>query len=407
MKFCRMLAVAAHEAAIYTDILRFYKQMKKKLKAVPGKVANGLSPNPAEHATHEALIMEERFVDALLFETSLLDAQKEEHYRWAATSIAALEERVSGAVDITGMEALYSDLVNFHGEALLVMHWGILAHTAIVKLLKKHRKHLGAPISSPKLHVLLSPLSWSSNANAAAIEKAMALVVQLQAALAELQAEQQQRYIRAAFDADAEREHASAAPAFGDDDGEVVGPRRAPEWEGHGAAAAGAGAAAAAAQPGPAHAAGWSQVPDSLLVHFSRLSSAALSDDSGMSDDPSGSHAGGADGGDAMSEDGSSSPLTGHVRFARESVADSCQGSIVGARGQAVGSVSVFDRTSVEGSGHAASAQPHDAGDVLGAEGTLHTQRMVAKMQMALRTWEDLRTNARTPSTFASPQRAV
>eukprot|EP00955_Chlamydomonas_euryale_P080209 363393-Chlamydomonas_euryale.AAC.9 len=32
------------------------------------------------------------------------------------TCLRRAKERVSGAVDITGMEALYSDLVNFHGE---------------------------------------------------------------------------------------------------------------------------------------------------------------------------------------------------------------------------------------------------------------------------------------------------
>lgn len=53
------------------------------------------------------------------------------------------------------LHGLYKDLIDFHGELLLFMHWSILAYLAMVKILKKHYKRTGLLVNAPQLQNLL------------------------------------------------------------------------------------------------------------------------------------------------------------------------------------------------------------------------------------------------------------
>lgn len=85
-------------------------------------------------------------------------------------------------------ERVYQELVNFHGEMLLLMHWSILAYTAIVKLLKKHHKRTGSLVQAPHLRDLLSQPSWSTEVVTGIISQTEMCIGRLQALLQSIRA---------------------------------------------------------------------------------------------------------------------------------------------------------------------------------------------------------------------------
>ena len=73
-------------------------------------------------------------------------------------TLARLQEQVGSialAKQNDDKERVYQELVNFHGEMLLLMHWSILAYTAIVKLLKKHHKRTGSLVQAPHVSCVI------------------------------------------------------------------------------------------------------------------------------------------------------------------------------------------------------------------------------------------------------------
>ena len=52
--------------------------------------------------------------------------------------------------------ALHGQVLNLHGETLLMMHWSMLAYTGLVKIMKKYHKRTGKLLHAPDLSDLLS-----------------------------------------------------------------------------------------------------------------------------------------------------------------------------------------------------------------------------------------------------------
>ena len=53
--------------------------------------------------------------------------------------LQSLIDRVSEMPEDTDqLQELYRNLIDFHGELLLLMHWSILAYIAVVRILQKH-----------------------------------------------------------------------------------------------------------------------------------------------------------------------------------------------------------------------------------------------------------------------------
>lgn len=78
-------------------------------------------------------------------------------------TLSDLRGRMHDSVgNVEERQQIYQTLVNFHGQALLLMHYSILAYTAIVKLLKKHHKRTGILLQAPHLRDVLSQPAWST-----------------------------------------------------------------------------------------------------------------------------------------------------------------------------------------------------------------------------------------------------
>ena len=48
-----------------------------------------------------------------------------------------------------------SEIIDFHGQLVMLLHWSMLAYTGLVKILKKHHKRTGMPLHAPHLRDLL------------------------------------------------------------------------------------------------------------------------------------------------------------------------------------------------------------------------------------------------------------
>ena len=51
---------------------------------------------------------------------------------------------------------LHGQVLNLHGDVLLMLHWSMLAYTGLVKILKKYHKRTGKLLHAPDMTGLLS-----------------------------------------------------------------------------------------------------------------------------------------------------------------------------------------------------------------------------------------------------------
>lgn len=151
-----------------------FRSLKKKIKRLPVASAGAAAFLEAERA----------FVEETCMEIDALSATRIRRQAHSSQQLALLQARVEAEGEsFEERHALYQTLVNFHGETLLLMHWSILAYTAIVKLLKKHQKHTGVLVQAPHLRTVLSHSSWSTEVLTVLIDQAAASIAQLQAEL--------------------------------------------------------------------------------------------------------------------------------------------------------------------------------------------------------------------------------
>ena len=125
-----------------------------------------------------------------LCQVGMLNAFRMHRQAQGIQTLARLQDSV-GVISLKPndeKERVYQELVNFHGEMLLLMHWSILAYTAIVKLLKKHHKRTGSLVQAPHLRDLLSQPSWSTEVITGIISQTEMCIGRMQAHLQSIRA---------------------------------------------------------------------------------------------------------------------------------------------------------------------------------------------------------------------------
>jgi SPX domain protein involved in polyphosphate accumulation len=123
---------------------------QKKIKKMPSKEQlAALGPEAAADA-------EQAFVLALSDTLHSLNDTYMEKEETSVIRVERLEHQLATAAGAVELAELHKQLVDFHGEVLLLMHWSILAYTATVKILKKHHKRTGLLVQAPQLGNLLA-----------------------------------------------------------------------------------------------------------------------------------------------------------------------------------------------------------------------------------------------------------
>mmetsp|Transcript_34294 Transcript_34294/g.101904 ORF Transcript_34294/g.101904 Transcript_34294/m.101904 type:complete len:219 (-) Transcript_34294:1857-2513(-) len=181
MKFCHFLESTAKELPErYDDLFQFYKGMKKALKRLP-RACQQQQPHGIDS---QFMAAEATMVNDFVAEIGRLNARRTVEQAEAAATLARLRHVVKHPNDdIDERRQVYLDLVNFHGETLLLLHWSILGYTAVVKLLKKHQKRTGMLVQAPHLRPLLSSETWCTDNMTLLIQEAVQLISEMEVEL--------------------------------------------------------------------------------------------------------------------------------------------------------------------------------------------------------------------------------
>lgn len=107
-----------------------------------------------EEARH-ASSLEAEFMVAITSDVMDLNQtyiEKEEDFVIAWGNI---EEKMKEADTDEKKMRVCSEIIDFHGQLVMLLHWSMLAYTGLVKILKKHHKRTGMPLHAPHLRDLL------------------------------------------------------------------------------------------------------------------------------------------------------------------------------------------------------------------------------------------------------------
>ncbi|KAM0875750.1 hypothetical protein ACQ4PT_036599 [Festuca glaucescens] len=175
MKFGKSLSSQIVETLPeWRDKFLSYKDLKKRLKLIGGiGAADGEerqakrarvseSAGDGEEAAAAAMTPEEaefmRLLEAELDKFNSFFVEKEEEY---IIRQKELQDRVARAAGMESREELlrvHKEIVDFHGEMVLLENYSALNYTGLVKILKKYDKRTGALIRLPFIqNVLLQP----------------------------------------------------------------------------------------------------------------------------------------------------------------------------------------------------------------------------------------------------------
>ncbi|EEF37938.1 SPX domain-containing protein 1 [Ricinus communis] len=164
MKFGKSLSNQIEETLPeWRDKFLSYKELKKRLKLLEPKKCVGDRPNKRQKLEDagdcaDAPMSEEEIDFIKLLEDELekfnsFFVEKEEEY---IIRLKELQDRVAKAKDYNEeMIKIRKEIVDFHGEMVLLENYSALNYTGLVKILKKYDKRTGALIRLPFIQKVL------------------------------------------------------------------------------------------------------------------------------------------------------------------------------------------------------------------------------------------------------------
>ncbi|XP_010914861.1 SPX domain-containing protein 1 [Elaeis guineensis] len=159
MKFGKSLSNQIEETLPeWRDKFLSYKELKKRLKLIGGGDRPAKRPRPAnDDGSSEVAITpeEEGFLTLLEAELEKFNAffvEKEEEY---IIRQKELQDRVARAGSEEELMEVRKEIVDFHGEMVLLENYSALNYTGLVKILKKYDKRTGALIRLPFIQKVL------------------------------------------------------------------------------------------------------------------------------------------------------------------------------------------------------------------------------------------------------------
>ncbi|XP_008804593.2 SPX domain-containing protein 1-like [Phoenix dactylifera] len=162
MKFGKSLSNQIEETLPeWRDKFLSYKELKKRLKLIGGGDRPAKRPRVADDgdsaaASEAAMTREEvdflRLLEAELEKFNAFFVEKEEEY---IIRQKELQDRVARAESKLELMKVRKEIVDFHGEMVLLENYSALNYTGLVKILKKYDKRTGALIRLPFIQKVL------------------------------------------------------------------------------------------------------------------------------------------------------------------------------------------------------------------------------------------------------------
>ncbi|KAF5482170.1 hypothetical protein F2P56_002759 [Juglans regia] len=165
MKFGKSLSIQIEETLPeWRDKFLSYKELKKKLKLLEPKGGERPTKRPrvetgdptsgdGKESRSKEEIDFERLLENELEKFNAFFVEKEEEY---IIRLKELQDRVAKAKDCNEeMMKIRKEIVDFHGEMVLLENYSALNYTGLVKILKKYDKRTGALIRLPFIQKVL------------------------------------------------------------------------------------------------------------------------------------------------------------------------------------------------------------------------------------------------------------
>ncbi|GMH34100.1 hypothetical protein BSKO_01934 [Bryopsis sp. KO-2023] len=175
-----------------------YKQLKKLLKHIKAAEGRGkeasdvcecsspVSPKDeaaAPSASPGVLSAEETvFIKALNEELSNLNSDFMDAEEKVVIRLQALEAELNQmhkSDNKEDLQPLKAAFIDFHGEIVLLLHWGLLNYAAVTKILKKHDKQTHLPLRAPYLEAVLKQPFYSTDLLGRLAKRVAAIVEEL------------------------------------------------------------------------------------------------------------------------------------------------------------------------------------------------------------------------------------
>nr|VDC90890.1 unnamed protein product [Brassica oleracea] len=158
MKFGKSLSNQIEETLPeWQDKFLSYKELKKKLKLLEPRGGGDNRPNKRSRSSDTDPTKEEldfiRLLEEELDKFNSFFVEKEEEY---IIRLKELKDQVAKANNSNEeMISIKRDIVDFHGEMVLLMNYSALNYTGLAKILKKYDKRTGALIRLPFIQKVL------------------------------------------------------------------------------------------------------------------------------------------------------------------------------------------------------------------------------------------------------------
>ncbi|KAJ0987896.1 hypothetical protein J5N97_006252 [Dioscorea zingiberensis] len=159
MKFGKSLSNQIEETLPeWRDKFLSYKELKKRLKRIGGERPLK-RPRLGDEEDAPFTTEEEddflRLLEAELEKFNLFFVEKEEEYIIRQKELQDIVERVAGNDAKDELMMVRKEIVDFHGEMVLLENYSALNYTGLVKILKKYDKRTGALIRLPFIQKVL------------------------------------------------------------------------------------------------------------------------------------------------------------------------------------------------------------------------------------------------------------
>ncbi|CAJ1977388.1 unnamed protein product [Sphenostylis stenocarpa] len=143
MKFDKILkSLIEQTLPDWRDKFLCYKILKKQLKVMCSEYGQAPSRMDANQLNHFLNLLQ---LEIDKFNTFFIDKEEEYVIKWKE-----LQDRVVEALDLNAdLMSLGREIVDFHGEMILLENYSALNYTGLVKIIKKHDKKTGALLRSP------------------------------------------------------------------------------------------------------------------------------------------------------------------------------------------------------------------------------------------------------------------
>ncbi|XP_012571556.1 SPX domain-containing protein 2-like isoform X2 [Cicer arietinum] len=151
MKFWKILKKLIEQTLPeWRDKFLSYKILKKQLKVMCPKDAQTPLGLDVDQVNHFLYLLE---VEIDKFNVFFVNKEEEYVIKWKE-----LQDRVGRAMDYSDVElmSLGREIVDFHGEMVLLMNYSALNYTGLVKIIKKHDKRTGALLRLPFIQEVLN-----------------------------------------------------------------------------------------------------------------------------------------------------------------------------------------------------------------------------------------------------------